>query len=117
MNNQQIADLLGVNRDTVRLWRDRWLSATEQLSVVAQKEDEAVLQSYILKLLADDPRPGVPATFSPEQVCQIIALACELPSESERPVTHWTPTELAAEAIKRGIVESISVRTIGRFLK
>jgi hypothetical protein len=32
-------------------------------------------------------------------------------------VSHWTPTELAAEAIKRGIVEKISPRSVGRFLR
>ncbi|MEP0854374.1 hypothetical protein NC991_28995 [Funiculus sociatus GB1-A4] len=32
-------------------------------------------------------------------------------------MSHWTPTELAAEAIKRGIVEKISPRSVGRFLK
>ena len=33
-----------------------------------------------------------------------MALACESPEESERPVSHWTARELAAEAVKRGIV-------------
>jgi putative transposase len=47
---------------------------------------------------------------------QIIALACERPNESDRPVSSWTPTELADEAVKRGIVEHISARTVGRFL-
>jgi putative transposase len=46
-----------------------------------------------------------------------VALACEAPSESGRPVTHWSTTELADEAIKRGIVEDISARSVGRFLK
>jgi putative transposase len=48
---------------------------------------------------------------------QIIALACESPSEAGRPVSHWTPAELADEAVKRGIVEEISPRSVGRFLK
>jgi len=46
-----------------------------------------------------------------------MALACEPPEHSERPISHWTPRELAAEAIKRGIVETISERHVGRFLK
>ena len=36
--------------------------------------------------------------------------------DSGRPITHWTPPELADEAKKRGIVESISPRSVGRFL-
>ncbi|MFQ5795614.1 MAG: helix-turn-helix domain-containing protein, partial [Candidatus Bipolaricaulia bacterium] len=55
--------------------------------------------------------------FTPEQICQIIALACESPGECGRAVTHWTPTELADEAVKRGVVASISPRSVGRFLK
>ena len=55
-------------------------------------------------------RPGAPATFSAEQWCQIIALACEPPEASGRPISHWTPRELADEACKRGIVATISKR-------
>lgn len=48
---------------------------------------------------------------------QIVALACELPATSQRPVTHWTPRELALVAVLRGIVKEISPRSVGRFLK
>lgn len=71
----------------------------------------------IEELLNDLPRAGWAGKFSAEQVTQIIALACEPPADSGRPVTHWTPKELADEAAKRGIVESISPRQVGRFLK
>jgi hypothetical protein len=50
-------------------------------------------------------------------VVRIVAIACESPEKSERPVSHWTAKELAQEAIKRGIVEKISPRSVGRFLK
>src|SRR5262249_16415944 len=60
---------------------------------------------------------GAPATFSAEQWCQIIALACEPPEASGRPISHWTPRELADEACKRAIVPTISARHVGRFLK
>ena len=50
-------------------------------------------------------------------VSAILAVACEPPENSGRPVTHWTPRELADEVIKRGIVASISPRQVGRFLK
>ncbi len=48
---------------------------------------------------------------------QIMALACEQPMSVDVPVSTWTPRELATEAIKRGIVPSISPRTVERFLK
>ena len=66
---------------------------------------------------SDRQRPGTTKSFTVEQVVKIVALACESPEKSERPVSHWTPSELADEAIKRGIVEKISPRSVGRFLK
>jgi putative transposase len=101
-NAPEVARRLGTSRRTVRLWRRHWL--TRSGSAVTQR-------------LQDAPRPGAPATFSAEQWCQIIALACESPAASGRLISHWTPRELADEAQKRGIVETISERHIGRFLK
>jgi len=46
-----------------------------------------------------------------------VALACEGPEHWQRPISHWTPRELADEAIKRGMVPSLSPRHVGRFLK
>lgn len=46
-----------------------------------------------------------------------MALACEKPEVADRPVSAWTPRELAAEAVKRGMVSKISPRTVERFLK
>ena len=39
------------------------------------------------------------------------------PEASERPVSHWTPREVAEEAVQRNIVSRISVRTVGAFFK
>jgi putative transposase len=50
-------------------------------------------------------------------VVQSIALACEQPDHAARPVSHWTVREVADEAVQRGIVERISARSVGRFLK
>jgi putative transposase len=78
--------------------------------------DSVLITEVIEEVLADEPRPGTPPIFSPEQVVRIVALACEEPRDCGRPVTHWTPPELADEAEKRGIVQSISPRSVGRFL-
>jgi len=67
--------------------------------------------------LGDAPRPGTPARITPEQVCRIMALACEAPGESGRPISQWSTTELAAEIKQRGIVEAISPRHAARLLK
>lgn len=116
-NNQQIADHLGLHLQTARAWRGRWAEAAERLAAIESDGDEAALRAAVHELLSDAPRPGTPATFTPEQICQIVAVGCEPPAESGRPVTHWTPTELADEVIQRGIVSRISPRSVGRFLK
>jgi putative transposase len=117
-NNTQVGQRLNIQRSTARTWRERWAAAAPAL-LLAEEEglDDKGLAELIEQVLADEPRPGAPSTFEPEQIAQIIALACEDPEESGRPVTHWTPQELADEAIKRGIVTSISPRSVGRFLK
>lgn len=115
--NQHIATELGTSRLTVRKWRQRWLDAKETLERVEEGEDDKELESYIVKVFADEYRSGAPATFTAEQICQIMAIACEDPKESGRPINTWTPKEIADEAIKREIVTSISERQVGRFLK
>ena len=44
-------------------------------------------------------------------------MTCEKPSESERPISHWSQREIADEAMRRGVIASISQRSVGRFLK
>lgn len=106
-NNAQIAQELGVSVDMVRLWRRRWLTFAgiplEDLSIAERLEDA--------------PRPGKPVTIGPEQVCQIVALACEAPEKSGRPISQWSGREIADEIMARGIVETISPRHAERLLK
>jgi putative transposase len=113
--NDVLARRLGCTRKTIRTWRARWAAAQTQLAFVEAADED--LGSQIETILADAPRPGRPDTFTAEQLVQIIALACTLPSDAQRPVCAWTPRELADEAVKQGIVESISPRSVERFLK
>ncbi len=115
--NQGQADKLGIDRQCVRRWRHRWAKAGPAL-VAAEKRgaSDKDLEKLIVGILTDDERSGTPPKFSPEQITGIIALACEPPADSGLPVSHWTPPELAREAIRRGIVESISPRQVDRFL-
>jgi putative transposase len=115
--NDRIATEFSITRQTVILWRRRWANAAEQLKECESKGDDKDLRSFIRTVLNDAARPGCPPTFTPEQICRILAVACEPPAESDRPVSRWTPRELADEVVKRGIVSAISVRTVGRFLK
>lgn len=115
---QAVARQLRLARTTVRLWRDRWLKAVPTLEQAEQENaSEQHLLAWIEAILDDDDRPGTPATFTPEQIVQIVAVACEPPEKSGRPISHWTSRELADEVTKRQIVSDISPRTVGRFLK
>lgn len=62
--------------------------------------------------LAPDDRPF----FPPDVVVQVKALACELPRESGLPLSRYSGSDLASEAIRRGIVAEISGSTIWRWL-
>jgi putative transposase len=115
-SNAAIGRQVGVTADTARSWRRRWIERAEALLAAEAEGDEAALATIITGVLADEPRPGAPATFTPEQWCQIMALACEPPGDSGRPISHWTPRELADEAVKRQLVPRISARSVGRFL-
>ena len=107
LNNAQIGRQLGVEADTVRRWRGRWRGL--------QAIDRAELS--VAERLGDAPRPGTPARITAEQVCRMVALACEAPSASGRPISQWTGREIADELVRRGIVEGISPRHAGRLLK
>lgn len=98
-----ISKLLNVSKDLPYCWISRWLMRRESELPVSE-------------ILNDNPRSGTPGTFTPEQLCQLIAMACENPDNYDRPISHWTPRELADELIKKKIVDSISPRQVGRFL-
>lgn len=117
LSNHKISDQLGVERNTVAKWRKRWAEAASELTVREEKDETKELYAAIERVLKDSYRSGVTPKFSAEQVVQIIALACEDPLDSGRPLSHWTPETLAAEAVKRQLVAGISPQTVGRFLK
>ena len=107
-----------LNRGTVYTWRQRWRALAPKLEQIeADGGHDKVLTTMIVEALTDHPRAGTPATFTAEQIVQIVAVACEDPADSGRPVRHWTPREVAEEVRKRGIVETISTRSVGRFFK
>jgi transposase len=95
--NAAIARRHEVTVDTVRRWRGRFA-------------DEG------LAGLTDRQRPGRPPWFTPVQVAEVKALACQLPAETGTPLSKWSCPDLAAEAVNRGIVAAISASTIRRIL-
>jgi transposase len=96
-SNAHIAADLGCHVDTVRKWRRRYCAGR-------------------LGGLADRPRSGRPRQFSAVQVAEVKALACELPAASNTPLARWSCPDLAVEAIRRGVVSSLSASTVRRWL-
>lgn len=118
MDNTAISKQINLHRHQVRSWRQRWQASVKRLDCLEQEGiNNAALMEHIAAVLSDEARTGGPATFGVELIVEIVAVACELPASSGRPISHWTPSELADEVIKRGIVASISPRSVGRFLK
>jgi transposase len=117
LRNQDIAARVGLTQRQVGLWRRRWANAWNKLIDIECCESRAALRRAIEAVLTDAPRPGAPGKFTPEQVTLILAVACEPPEKSGRPITHWTVQELTDEVIQRGIVESISPAQVYRYLR
>jgi transposase len=104
VNVCETAVRLGVWRKTVSHWRKRWLDSLGSGASPAER-------------LSDAPRSGAPARITAQEVCAIVALACERPEDIDVPLSHWSGSDLAREAMRRGLVRQISPRSAGRFLK
>jgi transposase len=100
----EIAARRGVWRKTVSEWRSRWVSSSGT-------------GATLLERLSDAPRSGAPARITTEDICAIVALACERPEDGNLPFSHWSQQALADEAMRRGLVGQISQRSVGRILK
>lgn len=116
-SNEDIATLLMLHRRQVGLWRRRWRDSFEALVSIECREPHARLRRVIEDVLNDAPRSGAYGKFTAEQITLIMAIACEPPELSGRPVAEWTHAELADEAVQRGIVSSISASQVGRYLR
>jgi putative transposase len=111
-SNIEIARQLGINVDTVRLWRDRWANWPQADPEQSEQEADSLLQR-----LEDAPRPGAVPKFTMQQRAQMAALACSAPAKTGRPISQWTGREIADELKARGIVAQISPRHAARLLK
>ena len=115
-SNNAIEKDMRITGKKVTRWRNRYSEKAEELHRI-ELESPHKLRSMIEEIISDEPRAGVTPKFRAEQVAAIIALACEDPSIRGLPFSHWSPRLLRIEAIKLGIVEEISERQVGRFLK
>lgn len=97
MCNATIAAETGLHIDTVRKWRRRFC------------QDR-------LPGLDDRRRSGRPPQFTAVQVAEVKQLACTLPAETGIALSRWSNSDLATEAVRRGIATTISTSTISRWL-
>jgi transposase len=95
--NVDIARRVGVCVDVASKWRKRFCEEG-------------------LAGLKDRRRPGRPRRFGSAVVAGIKALACEPPEQRHVPLSRWSSHDLAAQAVREGLVESISSSTVRRWL-
>jgi len=114
--NNAIGRIMGIHGETITKWRNRYAAVEAEL-ITTEKETPRKLLAIIEKTLSDEQRSGKSPKFTDEQVACIIALSLQKPEELGLPFSHWTPSLLRDEAIKRGIVTSISDMQVSRFLK
>jgi transposase-like protein len=112
-----IATTLHLCANTVRKWIGRHTHQPPPTPPSENSNTQPVVPPPpLLRRLADAPRSGRPDTFTAEQTCALIALACEKPEDHGRPITHWTARELKDQAVQEAILPSISVRHVNRLL-
>jgi putative transposase len=102
-NHHEIGRELEISLKMARLWRKRWRGGQEQEIPVGER-------------LCDAQRSGTPAKFELEQILHLFKLACDDPTDHNRPISQWTNRELAAEMVEQKIVTNISPRHVGRLL-
>ena len=116
LNNMQISTQVGLGQDSVSKWRGRFIKNLPLLQEIAEK-DPSHLEEAVSSFLNDCPRPGQPSHYTDEQIIKILEIACRDPQELGYDVSQWSLNLLVDAVIKGGIVESISAKTVSRFLK
>lgn len=118
-SNTQAGKAVGLKNRQAGTWRSRWLLNQVKLVEVETNGHAKPnsLRNVVEAVLSDLPRPGAPPTFSAEQISKILAVACEVPQQSDIPLSHWSLPALREEVIKRKIVENISTSKLQVFLK
>lgn len=105
-------------KKTVSKWCKRWNKNYDSIIEIENNPDITPKEIFIkvIETLNDKSRAGAPPTFTPEQIVKIAAIACEVIDDSEKAMSRWTFKEIAEEAVKRKIVESVSPASVWRFL-
>ncbi|PNY37487.1 hypothetical protein C2E31_08190, partial [Rhodopirellula baltica] len=116
-SNSEIAEQLRLERRCVGRWRRRWQLSFDALLAIELNETHAALRRAVIDVLSDAHRSGRSCRFSNEQLAQVIAIASQSPRDFGRHIEDWTGRELADEAMKQGIVPSISKSRVNELLR
>ena len=114
---------LSTTRVKIYRWRNRWEESVDKLIEASEKgiSGKAMKDYELLKMiedtLSDKPGRGTTKRITLEQEEQIRALACTKPTEHGIQMTNWTNEMLTQVAKAKGIVDKISVRSVGNILK
>jgi len=112
----EIAKEIRLHYNHVGKWRNRYLEKQDVLKDL-ETSDSKILEAAIETVLSDLARSGKPPVFTADQVMKIIALACTHPKDHGYEQSQWSLNLLVEEIVKSGIAESISAKSVSRFLK
>lgn len=94
--NDEIADILHINRDTVLRVKKRFI------------------EGGLDRAIHDSPRPGQPSKYSNSAKAEVITLACSSPPEGRK---RWSVRLLAEELKRRPSLEGINREVVRMILK
>jgi len=122
LGNKTIAKQLNINYQAVKKWRSRWNSSYTKIQVFEKGKEGKGVSDYelikkLLEVIQDSPRSGAPSRISKSSKEQIVAIACKKPEDYGIIETDWTLKTLAAVAIKKQIVKTISPSHVWNLLK
>ncbi len=95
--NAAIAEMLGVEENTVGKWRRRFAESR-------------------VTGLRDEPRSGRPPKFTARQKTRVLKKATQRPRDHGVPFSHWDSASLSRLAVEAGITTSIHPTTVWRWL-
>ena len=105
-SNTDLAAQLELSRTQVQCWRDRWQAASASLTFCEDEEvSDTILRQRVESILSDKPRPAHLRPLPLSRLFRLSQLPVRSPLSASDPSVIGVPTEIADEAIKRGIVE------------
>ena len=87
-SNLRVAQEIGCHPNTVSKWKMRWINHYPRVSQMEGSLSDQEYKEQIHSFLSDAPRAGRPPTFTAEQMCQLMAIACQPPEAFPQGASH-----------------------------